>query len=74
MSFSPLFDPTRSIILAIVVEHRAGDERKLFLLITGQTELSVQKAKGEITRIIKEEFTRLQTSYQAPKVGRFKVA
>merc|ERR1712131_440570 len=44
-----------------------GDERKLFLLITGQTELSVQKAKGEITRIIKEEFTRLQTSYQAPK-------
>lgn len=51
-----------------------GDERKLFLLITGQTELSVQKAKGEITRIIKEEFTRLQTSYQAPKVGRFKVA
>ena len=75
-----------------------GEERKLFLLITGrvltlfgrifffrskfhtqktqsgQTELSVQKAKGEITRIIKEEFTRLQTSYQAPKVGRFKVA
>merc|ERR1711892_1568731 len=51
-----------------------GEERKLFLLINGQTELSVQKAKGEITRIIKEEFTRLQTSYQAPKVGRFKVA
>lgn len=50
-----------------------GQERKLFLLITGQTELSIQKAKGEITRIIKEEFTRLQTSYQAPKVGRFKV-
>lgn len=50
-----------------------GDERKLFLLITGHTELSIQKAKGEITRIIKEEFTRLQTSYQAPKVGRFKV-
>ena len=34
----------------------------------------IEKAKGEITRIIKEEFTRLQTSYQAPKVGRFKVA
>lgn len=50
-----------------------GDERKLFLLITGHTELSITKAKGEITRIIKEEFTRLQTSYQAPKVGRFKV-
>ncbi|CBY13871.1 unnamed protein product [Oikopleura dioica] len=50
-----------------------GEERKLYLLITGRTERAIQMAKGEITRIIKDEFTRLQTSYQAPKVGRFKV-
>jgi hypothetical protein len=62
-----------SQLISFIKEPGEGDERKLFLLITGHTELSIQKAKGEITRIIKEEFTRLQTSYQAPKIGRFKV-
>ena len=37
-------------------------DRKLFLAIESTNELSVQKAKVEITRLLKEELLKLQTS------------
>ena len=37
-------------------------ERKLYLAIESTLELSVQKAKVEITRLLKEELVKLNTS------------
>jgi ATP-dependent RNA helicase DDX46/PRP5 len=45
----------------------------IFYPITGANELAVQKAKAEITRLIKEELIRLQNSYQPTNKGRYKV-
>ncbi len=52
----------------------AEGDRKLFLAIESTNELSVQKAKVEITRLLKEELMKLQTSgiHQINK-GRYKV-
>ncbi|XP_013414889.1 probable ATP-dependent RNA helicase DDX46 isoform X1 [Lingula anatina] len=49
------------------------EERKLYLAIEATSELSIQKAKTEITRLIKEELVRLQNSYQPINRGRYKV-
>jgi len=38
------------------------DDRKLYLAIESTSELAVQKAKVEITRLLKEELLKLQTS------------
>ncbi|XP_077330081.1 putative ATP-dependent RNA helicase DDX46 [Lithobates pipiens] len=48
-------------------------ERKIYLAIESASELAVQKAKAEITRLIKEELIRLQNSYQPTNKGRYKV-
>lgn len=49
-------------------------ERKLFLAIESTNELSVQKAKVEITRLLKEELMKIQTSgMQHINKGRYKV-
>ena len=49
-------------------------ERKLFLAIESTNELSVQKAKVEITRLLKEELMKIQTSgIQRINKGRYKV-
>ncbi|XP_071951995.1 probable ATP-dependent RNA helicase DDX46 [Antedon mediterranea] len=48
-------------------------ERKLYLAIESISELSVQKAKAEIIRLIKDELIRLQNSYQPTNRGRYKV-
>ncbi|KAA0720511.1 putative ATP-dependent RNA helicase DDX46 [Triplophysa tibetana] len=48
-------------------------ERKIYLAIESANELAVQKAKAEITRLIKEELIRLQNSYQPTSKGRYKV-
>ncbi|GAA6102898.1 probable ATP-dependent RNA helicase DDX46 isoform X1 [Tachysurus ichikawai] len=48
-------------------------ERKIYLAIESANELAVQKAKAEITRLIKEELIRLQNSYQPTAKGRYKV-
>ena len=49
-------------------------ERKLFLAIESTNELSVQKAKVEITRLLKEELLKIQTSgIQHINKGRYKV-
>uniref|UniRef100_A0A8C7XB66 Probable ATP-dependent RNA helicase DDX46 n=1 Tax=Oryzias sinensis TaxID=183150 RepID=A0A8C7XB66_9TELE len=48
-------------------------ERKIYLAIESANELAVQKAKTEITRLIKEELIRLQNSYQPTSKGRYKV-
>lgn len=49
-------------------------ERKLYLAIESVSELSVSKAKREITRLIKEELLKLQsTSHQLTNKGRYKV-
>ena len=49
-------------------------ERKLFLAIESTNELAVQKAKVEITRLLKEELMKLQTSgIQHINKGRYKV-
>uniref|UniRef100_A0AAY5EIZ7 Probable ATP-dependent RNA helicase DDX46 n=1 Tax=Electrophorus electricus TaxID=8005 RepID=A0AAY5EIZ7_ELEEL len=48
-------------------------ERKIYLAIESANELAVQKAKAEITRLIKEELIRLQNSYQPAIKGRYKV-
>uniref|UniRef100_A0A3Q3GT12 Probable ATP-dependent RNA helicase DDX46 n=1 Tax=Kryptolebias marmoratus TaxID=37003 RepID=A0A3Q3GT12_KRYMA len=48
-------------------------ERKIYLAIESASELAVQKAKTEITRLIKEELIRLQNSYQPTSKGRYKV-
>ncbi|KAL7853212.1 hypothetical protein AOLI_G00200560 [Acnodon oligacanthus] len=47
-------------------------ERKIYLAIESANELAVQKAKAEITRLIKEELIRLQNSYQPTSKGRYK--
>lgn len=49
------------------------DERKLYLAIEATTEIAVQKAKSEITRLIKEELIRLQNSYQPASKSRYKI-
>ncbi|XP_039251151.2 putative ATP-dependent RNA helicase DDX46 [Styela clava] len=49
------------------------DERKLYLAIEATSEMAVQKAKSEITRLIKEELIRLQNSYQPINKGRYKI-
>uniref|UniRef100_A0A8C5NDS1 Probable ATP-dependent RNA helicase DDX46 n=1 Tax=Gouania willdenowi TaxID=441366 RepID=A0A8C5NDS1_GOUWI len=50
-------------------------ERKIYLAIESMcaNELAVQKAKTEITRLIKEELIRLQNSYQPTSKSRYKV-
>ncbi len=49
-------------------------ERKLFLAIESTSELAVQKAKVEITRLLKEEMMRMQTSgIHHINKGRYKV-
>ncbi|XP_064609215.1 probable ATP-dependent RNA helicase DDX46 isoform X2 [Liolophura sinensis] len=50
-------------------------ERKLYLAIEATSELAIQKAKKEITRLIKEELVRLQNSYsyQSGNKSRYKV-
>lgn len=48
-------------------------ERRLYLGIEATNELSVSKAKVEITRLIKEELVRLQNSYQPINKNRYKV-
>lgn len=48
-------------------------EPKLYLAIEATSELAIQKAKKEITRLIKEELIRLQNSYQPTNKGRYKV-
>ncbi|CAD5119735.1 DgyrCDS8331 [Dimorphilus gyrociliatus] len=50
------------------------DERKLYLAIEATTELAIQKARKEVTRLIKEELLRLSTSSgQTINKGRYKV-
>lgn len=49
-------------------------ERKLFLAIESTNELAVSKAKIEITRLIKEELLKLQTSaHHSINKARYKV-
>ncbi|XP_032805925.1 putative ATP-dependent RNA helicase DDX46 isoform X1 [Petromyzon marinus] len=48
-------------------------ERKIYLAIESTSELSVQKAKAEVTRLIKDELIRLQNSYQPINKSRYKV-
>jgi ATP-dependent RNA helicase DDX46/PRP5 len=52
-------------------------ERKLFLAIESTKELAVQKAKVEITRLLKEELLKMQTSgihhMSSQSKGRYKV-
>ncbi|ELU15222.1 hypothetical protein CAPTEDRAFT_167508 [Capitella teleta] len=48
-------------------------ERRLYLAIEATSEMSIAKAKKEITRLIKEELCRLQNSYQPINKGRYKV-
>ncbi len=49
-------------------------ERKLFLAIESTSELAVQKAKVEITRLLKEELMKIQTSgIHHINKGRYKV-
>jgi ATP-dependent RNA helicase DDX46/PRP5 len=49
-------------------------ERKLFLAIESTNEMAVQKAKIEITRLLKEELLKMQTSgIHHINKGRYKV-
>lgn len=48
-------------------------ERKLYLAIESCNLLSVQKAKREITRLIKEELLKLSTAHHVFNKGRYKV-
>lgn len=48
-------------------------DRKLYLAIESTNELAVSKAKAEITRLIKEELIKLQTTYHPSNRGRYKV-
>lgn len=49
-------------------------ERKLYLAIESSQELAVAKAKSEITRLIKEELLKLQTSaHHMVNKARYKV-
>ena len=51
-----------------------SEDRKLFLAIESTNELSVQKAKVEITRLLKEELLKMQTSgIHHINKGRYKV-
>ena len=49
------------------------NERKLFLAIESTNEMAVMKAKTEITRLIKEELMKLQTSGHHGLKARYKV-
>lgn len=49
------------------------NERKLFLAIESTNEMAVMKAKTEITRLIKEELMKLQTSGHHGLKSRYKV-
>lgn len=49
------------------------EERKLYLAIEATSEMAIQKAKKEVTRLIKEELIRLQNSYQPINRARYKV-
>jgi len=52
----------------------AEGERKLFLAIESTNEMAVQKAKIEITRLLKEELLKMQTSgIHHINKGRYKV-
>ncbi|XP_055841857.1 probable ATP-dependent RNA helicase DDX46 [Episyrphus balteatus] len=48
-------------------------ERKLYLAIESCSEMSVQKAKREITRLIKEELLKLSSAHHVFNKGRYKV-
>ena len=48
-------------------------ERKLYLNIEASSEMDVQKAKAEITRLIKEELLKAQTYLPAVNKSRYKV-
>ncbi|XP_026475040.1 probable ATP-dependent RNA helicase DDX46 [Ctenocephalides felis] len=48
-------------------------ERKLYLAIESSNELAVSRAKSEITRLIKEELLKLQSSHHAVNKARYKV-
>lgn len=48
-------------------------ERKLYLAIESCSELSVQKAKREITRLIKEEMMKMTSTHHVFNKGRYKV-
>lgn len=48
-------------------------ERKLYLNIEASSEMDVQKAKAEITRLIKEELIKAQTYLPAVNKSRYKV-
>lgn len=48
-------------------------ERKLYLAIESCSEMSVQKAKREITRLIKEELLKLSHVHPVFNKGRYKV-
>lgn len=48
-------------------------ERKLYLAIESCSEMSVQKAKREITRLIKEELLKLTHVHPVFNKGRYKV-
>lgn len=48
-------------------------ERKLYLAIESCSELSVQKAKREITRLIKEEMLKMSSTHHVFNKGRYKV-
>lgn len=49
------------------------EERKLYLAIEATSDVAIQKAKTEVTRLIKEELIRLQNSYQPISRNRYKV-
>lgn len=48
-------------------------ERKLYLAIESCSEFAAQKAKREITRLIKEELLKLSTAHHVFNKGRYKV-
>lgn len=49
-------------------------ERPLYLLVESLSDLNIQNAKKEITRVVKEELLRLQSSTQLNRLpGRYKV-
>lgn len=48
-------------------------DRKLYLAIESCSELAVQKAKREITRLIKDELLKLSNVHPVFNKGRYKV-
>lgn len=48
-------------------------ERKLYLAIESCSEMAVQRAKSEITRLIKDELLKLSTAHHVFNKGRYKV-